>query len=264
MSFGLIIANPPYGKSSSLSKKIVNKMLEFKVAKEMVVLAPPTTFKPFLPYIENVANTNRYGELLTTGMFGDVNDASNIAIQVCKLTSNLQNKYTDYAEIVLTKKELEYVNAVAKYNKSHTSTYREMFVCTTKNKKDVQNALLISFWSGICQWGGKVRYGEMFEHNENGADIPWRDTSAPYAIVFENAEAFKNFKTWWYTCDASKGSPYTTPFKQFLFGTLYKRFGGTPALKDYEFALPHVDWSRAWTDQEILKEIKLPEDFLED
>lgn len=35
MSFDLIIANPPYEKSSSLSKKIVNKMLECKIAEEI-------------------------------------------------------------------------------------------------------------------------------------------------------------------------------------------------------------------------------------
>ena len=50
MSFDLIIANPPYGKSSSLSKKIVNSLLENKVAEEMVVLAPPKTFYGVLGY----------------------------------------------------------------------------------------------------------------------------------------------------------------------------------------------------------------------
>ena len=38
--FTKVIANPPYGKSSSLVKKIVNALLENKVAGEMVVLAP--------------------------------------------------------------------------------------------------------------------------------------------------------------------------------------------------------------------------------
>ena len=42
--FTKIIANPPYGRSSSLSKKIVKTLLENKVAKEMVVLAPQKTF----------------------------------------------------------------------------------------------------------------------------------------------------------------------------------------------------------------------------
>ena len=45
MSFDLIIANPPYGKSSSLSKKVINSLLENKVAEEMVVLAPTNTYK---------------------------------------------------------------------------------------------------------------------------------------------------------------------------------------------------------------------------
>lgn len=36
MPFDLIIASPPYGKLSSLSKKIVKILLENKVAKEIV------------------------------------------------------------------------------------------------------------------------------------------------------------------------------------------------------------------------------------
>ena len=43
--FNKVIANPPYGKSSSLSKKIVNKILESKVAEEMIVLAPRNIYK---------------------------------------------------------------------------------------------------------------------------------------------------------------------------------------------------------------------------
>ena len=35
MPFNLILSNPPYGKSSSLGKKIVNKMLECKIAEEI-------------------------------------------------------------------------------------------------------------------------------------------------------------------------------------------------------------------------------------
>lgn len=37
----------------------------------------------------------------------------------------------------------------------------------------------------------------------------------------------------------------------------------TPKPQCYIDYFPQVDWSRSWTDQEILKELGLPEDFLE-
>lgn len=59
MSFDLIIANPPYGKSSSLSKKIVNKMLECKVAEEIIYLSPTNTYKS--DTLKNVQKVQRVG-----------------------------------------------------------------------------------------------------------------------------------------------------------------------------------------------------------
>ena len=250
-----IIANPPYGKSSSLSKKIVNTLLENKVAEEMVVLAPPTTFKDFVPYVDS------FSEELSTSMFDTVGIASGIPIKVVKLLKEPVNKFSDYAEIVLSDKELALSKVVKDYNSSHKLPYIDYFSCTLKNKKEVQNAFLISFWSGLCQVSGKVRLGEMWEHNGQGKDIPWRDSSAPYALVFETNNEFCNFRDWWYK--TSNEEVKTTPFKQFLFSTILHRYGGTPALKCYLEYLPNLDWSKPHTDAEILAELGLPEDFLE-
>ena len=164
--FSEVISNPPYGKSSSLSKKIVNKMLESKVAKELVVLAPPTTFKDFVPYIDS------FSKELFTSMFDDVNTASGIPIRVVKLLKEPTNKFSDYAEIVLSNKELTLSKTIKDYNSSHKLPYIDYFTCTLKNKKKVQTAFLISFSSGLCQVSGKVRLREMWEHNGQGKDIP--------------------------------------------------------------------------------------------
>ena len=58
--FNKIIANPPYGKSSSLSKKIINTLLKNKVANEMVVLAPPKTFYGVLDYSKELKCVSSY------------------------------------------------------------------------------------------------------------------------------------------------------------------------------------------------------------
>lgn len=255
MSFDLILSNPPYGKSSSLSKKIVNALLENKVAEEYVVLAPPTTFKDFVPYIDS------FSKELSTSMFDNINASSGIPIRVVKLLKETTNKFSDYAEIILSNKELMLSKTIKDYNSTHKLPYIDYFTCILKNKKKVQNAFLISFWSGLCQVSGKVRLGEMWEHNGQGKDIPWRDSSAPYALVFETNNEFCNFRDWWYKTSNEEGK--TTPFKYFLFNTILHRYGGTPALKSYLEYLPRVDWSHPWTDQEILKEIGLPADFLE-
>ena len=39
-------------------------------------------------------------------------------------------------------------------------------------------------------------------------------------------------------------------------------FGNDPSINRYPLTLPNLDWSHPWTDQEILKELGLLEDFL--
>lgn len=64
---------------------------------------------------------------------------------------------------------------------------------------------------------------------------------------FETKEEKENIINWWY--NSKMASKLCWGLKKQSFGRGY---------------LPRVDWSHPWTDEEILKEIGLPEDFLGD
>ena len=101
MSFDLIIANPPYGNKSSLSKKIINLLQPF--AKEMVVLAPIRSSVDVIDYIEDIhylGNLNKYFE------------ASCPAISINRIVSKKVCKYTDLADARKSEKQLQFEKAV--------------------------------------------------------------------------------------------------------------------------------------------------------
>ena len=113
MSFDLIIANPPYGKSSSLSKKIVNALLENKVAKEYVVLAPPRSFLDTLDRIVEFENKG-----LTSDLF-DIPAANGIRVYCTKYTNNEVNKYSEFDLRFYDKRLKQLAEAIHSYNKKH-------------------------------------------------------------------------------------------------------------------------------------------------
>ena len=262
--FNLIIANPPYGKSSSLSKKIVNKMLEYKVAEEMVVLAPTNTYKiPELKYVQSIVRVDGHA------LFGD---ASIYDLCLTRMTKEI-GLYKDYASLVLDEKELDLYRNIRVYNESHPTHFKvekDFMGC----KKDWNRMFAFSFAinnggsTDVKPWSEIVDLTPYTEkHQGPTADIKFNfgndfeayydnlrgNVSYPRLIDMGSTQEKNNFKNWYYKA-----------------GRLVNRIRSiisqceniTPRPQCYIDYFPHLDWSHPWTDQEILKEIGLPEDFL--
>ena len=262
--FDLIIANPPYGKSSSLSKKIVNKMLESKVAKEMVVLAPTNTYKiPELKYVQSIVRVDGHA------LFGD---ASIYDLCLTRMVKEI-GPYKDYASLVLDEKELDLYRNIRVYNESHPTHFKvekDFMGC----KKDWNRMFAFSFainnggstdvkpWSEIVDLTPytekhqgptadiKFNFGNDFEAYYNNLR---GNVSYPRLIDMGSTQEKDNFKNWYYKA----GKLVNT-----IRSIISQCENITPRPQCYIDYLPHVDWSRPWTDAEILKEIGLPEDFL--
>lgn len=264
MSFDLIIANPPYGKSSSLSKKIVKTLLENKVAKEMVVLAPTNTYKiPELKYVQDIVRVDGHE------LFGD---ASIYDLCLTRMTKGI-GPYKDYASLVLDEKELALYRNIRDYNESHLTHFKvekDFMGC----KKDWNRMFAFSFainnggstdakpWSEIVDL---TQYTE--KHQGPTADIKFNfgndfeayynnlkgNVSYPRLIDMGSTQEKDNFKSWYYKA----GKLVNT-----IRSIISQCENITPRPQCYIDYFPHLDWSRPWTDAEILKEIGLPEDFL--
>ena len=265
MSFDLIIANPPYGKSSSLSKKIVNTLLENKVADEMVVLAPTNTYKiPELKYVQSIVRVD--GNAL-------FEDASIYDLCLTRMTKEI-GPYKDYASLVLDEKELDLYRNIRVYNESHPTHFKvekDFMGC----KKYWNRMFAFSFainnggstdvkpWSEIVDLTPytekhqgptadiKFNFGNDFEAYYNNLR---GNVSYPRLIDMGSTQEKDNFKNWYYKA----GKLVNT-----IRSIISQCENITPRPQCYIDYLPHVDWSHPWTDQEILKEIGLPEDFLE-
>ena len=263
--FDLIIATPPYGKSSSLSKKIVNKMLENKVAKEMVVLAPPKTFWDLLPHLDSFHIVGNISGLfdMTSKESGDL-----LSCGLVKEEKIKDPKYTHQYDLAqITDKQRQLMKAVEEYNSTHEPFYAELMRQMTLNNKkfypNVNEDLI--FTVPIYTPHNKVHANDSADrrHNIERKPVEWRDSSScDYGILFKDDISYKNFCNWWYKVPGMYGESEKT----FLWNSLevlLKCFGGGPSINKYPLTFPNLDWSHPWTDEEILKEIGLPEDFLE-
>ena len=255
--FTKVIANPPYGTRGSLSKKIINALLENKVAEEMVVLAPIRSSVDVIDYIEDIH------------YLGDINkyfEANCSSISINRIVPKKVCKYTDLADVRKGEKQLQFERAVRLYNSSHEPFYVATHgYCTLRRKealKDVNEDLLfvVALWCAT----DKVHKGNNTEdkkHNLLGQPINWSKRSSISTIQFDDPVKLQNFKNWWYKVPG-KGVDAQRTLIYFILDLLCEAYGTTPSIKKYVWFLPHVDWSHPWTDSEILKELGLSGDFL--
>ncbi len=292
MSFDLIIANPPYGKSSSLSKKIVNTLLENKVAEEYVVLAPKNTCKD-----KNISNAVDKAILIKENPFADASFAENT---LCVFHTGTEKGNIDWISFYLTPKSVELYKAVQVYNKTHApcftvvdgNQFKKKFQCKipelsktvwTKYKdhlevlfRDRLNEVFSPKSEGIFVktiWTpeGGVHFGDahdtLYNYGKKEWDTNWEKGRRVDLFLFPNEQYKNNFRDWWYSCTkkytnkAECNRRGLTNMYLTLLGNCVSLSAGIGYYVDY---FPQVDWSRPWTDEEILKEIGLPEDFLEE
>ena len=281
--FNKIIANPPYGRSNSLSKKIVNTLLENKVAKEYIVLAPRNTYKD--PRI-----------LTHVATYQDVEncfaDATIDRLAVTRVVPGTVNKYT-YESISLNKKQVELLSAIRKYNGCHDAYFHVVDGNSFSKKwglqlKDTNSRIQLS---GNLKNIADKKFADLVENFQcffkttwtpfDGVHISdshdtrynldnvfnekvkegWFKSRRGDLFIFKDRASRENFNKWWYSCRETYGKE-RKGLINYILGMLYEAVSGSAGVNSFYDYLPHLDWSRPWTDEEILKEIGLPEDFL--
>ena len=256
MSFDLIIANPPYGKSSSLSKKIVNKMLECKVAEEYVVLAPWKTFEENLERIKNWKNT--------INVFEDV-DIKGLAIAT--LNQKSVNVYKSFTDLLLTKKLNQLYKAIQDFNSKSTCKYAiEAFDRKlTDTDFEMYSKRNVFLFTIRCANNRVHILDSAKDCQFNLLHKALKDVAPGFhdmLITFETKQELQNFTDWWYK-EPGTGEAAQKTLIYNLFEIIVCMTGSSAGTKWYKEILPNLDWSKPHDDAEILKEIGLPEDFLE-
>ena len=256
--FDLIIANPPYGYASTLAIPITKMCM--KQSHEVVCLAPLKAFRgpevePFVEFLENIGNLEDY-----------FTDATLSNICITHITPGRIYERDFFRTYILTKKQQQIQQAIDDYNNSHSFSYKAQsnIIGPEFYEKlylpNFEKIFLIT-WRGEGD-GVHKKGGKDMMHNLEGKITECVGGSAS-GLMFKTKQERDNFAKWWYSCNEKRDNKDKIGLTNFLLDLICAFAGGGGRMKFYFENFPAIDWSHPWTDTEILKELGLPEDFLE-
>ena len=291
MTFDLTLANPPYGKSSSLAQQIID--IVKACAKQSIWLVPVNTCKydEVLKSCESVNILSRSDSNLFEG-------ATTGRLSLLKISPKTNNSSLVYEDLILStldKKLIDLRKATKAYNekmgtksiytidgtyllKKYGKTLKEASKQTlpktfesiaNRNVKDLRDEGYC-FYNTVRSTVDGVHFTDGYDRRYNFEGIWDNKVDTVHSgdlLCFESKEARNNFRDWWYSCTKKYANKVEcnrrglTNMYLTLLGNCVSLSAGIGYYIDY---FPQVDWSHPWTDQEILKELGLPEDFLEE
>ena len=292
--FDLIIANPSYGKRGTLATTLVKEFMKF--AEECSVLCQPRSIEKNGVY-EHVVKADIVDNIFDAGLgklvVSKIRNGYTEGKQVLYGKREIQETDITFQVRKFNDSRLDRVAIMYSHCSINPVKYRDLVasgklflfgvfdmghVVQDPNKTHGLSVDL-NFYRRDLQWAGEV--------NKNGNDC--------YAFEFSSKKAKENFRDvffdipkvgFWsklieqaeeYSKGMSKAESYvpaidwehldesplwqTSKEKAFLV-ELIKEGGQKIVLAYLKTKNENLDWSHSWTDQEILKEIGLPEDFL--
>ena len=282
--FDLIIANPPYGKSSSLIKKISKSILS-KCEGEFVCLGPDNMFKddflrsklePGFAFADPKTSfgLDTGGRLIIAKLNKDLDDEKSIEdIFLDKKVATLLKAITEYnAKVEQTFWNINGNSFARKWNyEIKDCNKKESFPEDIKHKKFcecVEEGNLFFkplFWACGSPKNVVDSYEGQYNIQGKWLDV-FNEKRAGDVLVFKTKQERDNFYKW---TTQHYGPGYTwigVTYDKYLCGYIRKAIrdliGQGAGASFFTKYLPQVDWSRPWTDEEILRELGLPEDFL--
>lgn len=267
MSFDLIIANPPYGIHNNMAKKIMRTVL--KTVKDSIWLVPKNTYKDkeLWKRVKDIR--------LVENCFADANVQN---LSIANLDCTFCNTES-FENLKLSKRQIQVKDAILNYNTSHKTTSFYIPYAGGKESKIIKDVLNIesketlkeAFLSGklffMTQWSPSDGVHSSDKSEDIQANLKnnmdWNKKGLPmHAFYFEKAVQKTSFSKWWYSCNSNqRDKKLRIGLTNFILSILRDARSANGGGFDEFF--PNLDWSKPWTDSEILKEIGLPEDFLE-
>ena len=275
MKFDLIISNPPYEVGNVITKKIIDN-IDFD---KFINLMPLVKYKSaglFSHISSKVGSIN-------SALINCFDDAKT-APDICLLSKN-KTLYRDYDEFEVS---FYYDQRLGKFYKENYYVRKPTYVkhiCICASHMFSQINSKNSFACGIYTPHDKVHAMKQLKTKfTNSKDVEnfllhpskklTRDCSEEYVwnfikpncsldkcfvpvasgninqiiTIFSSEIEKDNFVNWWYSAERNGKNP-KSGLASILLAGLNK-----PTGCPFSFAIPRVDWSRPWTDEEILKD----------
>ena len=253
--FDYIIANPPYAMGNELTKTIVENV-EFG---KYINLMPVSKYKgkELYRYVESIEKVEDHfddacvGEsLIVTEMSKTADTFSSFEeLEMCKFDERFRKFYEKNLTLVAT-----YSKIISEIQGFRTENSIQNFILTLDKNLDF-------LFINRVAYNGVDLSGLPFEWNINKSVEP-KDISfgtqgdkgfrAQYGFISFNSDIEKNNFTEFYYRNGKNGLMHK------LIKGLNKSSGSI------ELAIPRVDWSHPWTDEEILKEYGYTEEEIKE
>ena len=253
--FDYIIANPPYAMGNELTKTVVENV-EFG---KYINLMPVSKYKgkELYRYVESIEKVEDHfddacvGEsLIVTEMSKTADTFSSFEeLEMCKFDERFRKFYEKNLTLVAT-----YSKIISEIQGFRTENSIQNFILTLDKNLDF-------LFINRVAYNGVDLSGLPFEWNINKSVEP-KDISfgtqgdkgfrAQYGFISFNSDIEKNNFTEFYYRNGKNGLMHK------LIKGLNKSSGSI------ELAIPRVDWSHPWTDEEILKEYGYTEEEIKE
>lgn len=230
MPFDLIIANPPFSVASKITQATV------ELAKQSVYLMPFGKYKKYelFQYVSSVQSVDET-------CFVDAAQDIQPNLLICKL----QNIRDESKRLTDMEKNLWNQNLGSFYEKNEKIPASfQSFVYNNKDRdfveKNLEKILFIPYWPhvGNAQKEKSVTRKANLGEKESLERILKSNASYSYFLFGSKLEKENAFKFW-----------VSDLCNKLLLGCLTRAT---------IFKFPHVDWTCAWTDKEILEKFNLP------
>ena len=292
--FNKIIANPPYGKRGTFATTLIKELMRH--AKEVVVLCQPRSIEKNGVY-EHVVKADIVDNIFDAGLgklvVSKIRNGYTEGKQVLYGKREIQETDITFQVRKFNDSRLDRVAIMYSHCSINPVKYRDLVasgklflfgvfdmghVVQDPNKTHGLSVDL-NFYRRDLQWASEVhRYGNdccAFEFSSKKAKENFRDVffdipkvgfwsklieqAGEYSKGMPKAESYVPAIDWEHLDESPLWQ--TSKEKAFLV-ELIKEGGQKIVLAYLKAKNENLDWSRPWTDSEILKELGLPEDFL--
>ena len=294
MSFDLIIANPPYGKRGTLATTLIKEFMKF--AEECIVLCQPRSIEKNGVY-EHVVKADIVDNIFDAGLgklaVSKIRNGYTEGKQVLYGKREIQETDITFQVRKFNDSRLDRVAIMYSHCSINPVKYRDLVasgklflfgvfdmghVVQDPNKTH-GSSVDLNFYRRDLQWASEVhRYGNdcyAFGFSSKKAKENFRDVffdipkvgfwsklieqAEEYSKGMPKAESYVPAIDWEHLDESPLWQ--TSKEKAFLV-ELIKEGGQKIVLAYLKTKNENLDWSHPWTDEEILRELGLPKDFL--